>query len=282
MKVAFYFPVKAQPLTMKAGLYPLGTDFGNGCADQRFFQEDGEREEYIAAKKLVNPQRHGILVNKDLLPLHLRAINWLSEMLHAELDFSPSLQHTMDPDSLKAKYNELALSCQEDIALIAAPRAGNDHTQGGQLIMTHICFPSHWSPERILGISFDEIHRPVPNFPKTPKVSKNLVQMMSTRKPMVRFVWTMSPDSHLDHHPSHIRNQWYKGLQGYLRVERQTIVPLQLGALFLIRTYRYPIQVLTSAQRVELANALRLLPENIAKYKGLASDLTEIIASLEQ
>ena len=46
---ARYFPVKATPLRMEAGLLRHGTDLGNGPADRLFFQVDEQLQRYLAA-----------------------------------------------------------------------------------------------------------------------------------------------------------------------------------------------------------------------------------------
>ena len=55
--VARYFPVRPEPLRMRAGLVPLGTDFGNGPVDRLHFQIDEQRAQYRTAKREVPDSR---------------------------------------------------------------------------------------------------------------------------------------------------------------------------------------------------------------------------------
>jgi hypothetical protein len=122
------------------------------------------------------------------------------------------------------------------------------------------------------GASFAAIHAPVPDF-SDPKLARAMTSAMLDRGPQVRFVWTITADTNLDHHPeqgcrvpftAHTREVW-------LRVERQVSVPLRSGdaALFLIRTYLYPLAGLQEAERRTLAQALEGMPVEIQRYKSL-------------
>jgi hypothetical protein len=104
---------------------------------------------------------------------------------------------------------------------------------------------------------------------------------MIERGPHVRFVWTLKPDDHLDHHPDLAHPGWSMDGPGYLRVERQVTVPFaEVGAaLFLIRTYLYPFASLSPAERATLAEAVRTMPPAAAAYKGIAP-ARDVILSL--
>ena len=145
------------------------------------------------------------------------------------------------------------------------------------LITGNISMPSFWSPQKIKEADFEQIHTPVPGFPKNKRNSENMTALMASKGPFVRFVWTVANDAHLDHHPENKRTPWNPGQNLWLRVERQTTVPFNSkGALFLIRTYLYPFQELSSKEREILYTALNIMPEEIARYKGLW-DVKEII-----
>src|SRR5262249_19156169 len=119
------------------------------------------------------------------------------------------------------------------------------------------------------------LHVPVPGFVDGPAAARSMVEAMVARGPYVRFVWTVCSDLALDHHPEQrpparwhdltARDAWC------LRVERQGTVPLPQvrASLFLIRTYLYPLQTLTSAQQTTLLQALTVVPEVVRAYKGL-------------
>ena len=311
---AFYFPVSPKPLVMEAGFSNLGTDFGfgNGAREGLFFQRDRERERYRQTKEGVARERAWADVgSEEQLTLHKRALAWLVKTQARELGEALSAQGQLTLERLHALtdlqawaawgaegaqalhdlYHELALNAQEDLALLAlapqAPQASQDppREQGERprsaLIMGHVTMPSFWAPERIRGASFYEIHLPVPGFPRDERVAERLSAHIASRGPLVRFVWTVANDDRLDHHPQGGREGWREGQPLWFRVERQLTVPLEgLGALFLIRTYLYPFEQLTPEQRDTLREALEVMPEEVARYKGLWAGKEVIIKAL--
>lgn len=269
---AKYFPVSEKPLTMKSGLHDFGTDFGNGPRELLFFQQDKLAGLYRKCKELVPPERHWCLCDsEEQLKLHQKAFPWLISRQEQELNvsISPDLLSVQNqllqgekPDLTKS-YHRLSLNVQEDIALIA-------DQPDSSLIMGHISMPSFWDPKKIKGASFCRIHEPVPNFPKNEQISKKLNRIISTKGPFVRFVWTIANDERLDHHPENGRTAWKNEQPLWLRVERQITVPFEgLGALFLIRTYLYPINTLNKTECRTLSLAIENMPRDIAVYKGL-------------
>ena len=111
-----------------------------------------------------------------------------------------------------------------------------------------------------------------------------MVRAMTERGPYVRFVWALCADDALDHHPDvYAGSDWLAARDVFLRVERQTTVPLCDGqaALFLIRTYVYPFASLTAEQRVTLRRAIANAPEDVRAYKRLPS-AAELDAILER
>lgn len=164
--------------------------------------------------------------------------------------------------------------------------------------MLHVCFPSSWRPERLLGASFSEIHQPVPGFAKNERAEQSMIKAMIDHGPYVRFVWTLSADDYLDHHPvfgeSNNQNacaalpapitQWQTASQGWLRVERQVSVgfPKLNAAVFLIRVYVYSFAQLSTRRRQTLANAVASMPEDIARYKAIAGHRKTILSLLSR
>jgi hypothetical protein len=305
---AFYFPVSPKPLVMEAGFSNLGTDFGfgNGAREGLFFQRDRERERYRQTKEAVARERAWADVGgEEQLALHKLALAWLAKTQARELGEALSTQAQLTLERLHALadlqawaewgaegaqalhdlYHELALNAQEDLALLAlsthTSSKSQDERPSSSLIMGHVTMPSFWAPERIRGASFYEIHLPVPGFPRDERVAERLSAHIASRGPLVRFVWTVANDDRLDHHPQGGREGWREGQPLWFRVERQLTVPLEgLGALFLIRTYLYPFEQLTPEQRDTLREALEVMPEEIARYKGLWAGREVIIKAL--
>lgn len=264
---ARYFPVKPLPLRMEAGLARHGTDFGNGAIDGAFFQVDDQLGRYLAAKRAAPPARHAELARDDADRTLLAAVvAWIRETLARE---HPELLAPLGEAAPRAGFTALAGLVQEDLVVIRRLPDG-----GSSAIAVHVSMPAGWRPERIRRASFGAIHGPVPDFAKHAAAERSMVDAMVERGPYVRFVWTVSADDHLDHHPEEgTRAPWRADGTGWLRVERQTTVPFaaQEGALFLIRTYLYAFADLTGEQRAVLASALERLPDAVAAYKGLAA-----------
>ena len=141
----------------------------------------------------------------------------------------------------------------------------------------HACFPSGWRPEHVIGQSFARIHARIPAFDAVAQKTERLVEALVTRGPYVRFVWTVTADDELDHHPEEGRRLAWSATvpRGFLRVERQTTVPLRAasGCIFLIRTYLYGFAELPREKREILARALEQMPPELARYKSLTAAL---------
>jgi dimethylamine monooxygenase subunit A len=264
-----YFPVRAEPLRMQPGLLRFGTDFGNGASDAQFFPRDPQHARYTTAKRRVlaaHPDR-----------FRLAAV---SETDHAAVEAArqfivETAQREGHPDWSALGLFELGAELAEDFAVL---------TREDRTVLVHVCFPSGWRPDAVSGQSFVGIHRHVPAFRAVAEKSASLLQAMLSRGPYVRFVWTITADDELDHHPEEgLRAAWTEQtLRGFLRVERQTTVPLAGGAasLFLIRTYLYEFSELTDAQRETLAAALAQMPQEIAEYKQLTRAIPRALALL--
>jgi hypothetical protein len=245
---------------MAPGLFPMTKDFGNGSMDQQYFQLDQERDCYLQQKRRIQPRRHGAISSTDVTSACQQlAIDWAWKTLTEEY---PALAKHRTAGGVEEQWSMLSSLIQADIAVISAPP--ND-----RIITTWISFPSGWAPERILGQSFWGLHGPVPTFANPKKTAMNLAHAMCSKGPFVRFVWTVCGDDILDHHPTTLRPHWTGHQGGYLRVERQVTVPLGSCAVFLIRTYLYPLDHLPNGQQRILGQSLSCMPESYARYKGL-------------
>lgn len=263
---ARYFPVTAAPLKMVAGLRRHGVDCGEGARDREFFQSDDERARYLRAKRSTSLDRHGLFATDPAAErARAAALVWMRDTLQSE---HPQLLAEADADAqARDGFEAIARAVQEDFAVLDA---GPD--QRGRTLVLDVRFPSGWRPERLVGASFEALHRPVPGFVESEAAVHSMVRAMIERGPYVRFVWTLSADEQLDHHPE-VRQKcaWSDAARLWLRVERQVTVPLTAvsASVFLIRTYLYPVEQLSEPQRQTLLLALDALPEDIRTYKGL-------------
>jgi hypothetical protein len=268
-----YFPVKAEPLRMQAGLSRLGADFGNGEADRLFFPRDATSARYLAEKARVlaqHPERtlSSIQSEADERSLTVAAA-WLSQTLQSEGQHGAS----------QLPLLELGRELVEDFAILRRSPDGVDRA-----LLVHACFPSGWRPERIVGKSFQQIHENIPGIAAVIRKSRSLVEAMTERGPYVRFVWTISADDELDHHPEQGRQRAWSAAtsRGFFRVERQTTVPLADAAtsVFLIRTYLYGFDELAPENRRTLAQALASMPPEIVRYKRLEAAIPRALELL--
>lgn len=265
---------------MTAGLHRLGYDFGNGDVDSLYFQRDELAPSYRRVKEGVlrsHPERLCALSDPHARALQRVARSWMEERLKSEhgADAFPSLSEAPPSDDLESDFLELSLCIQEDFALLQRDSEGSD-----RLVLLSVCMPSGWAPEGLLGRDFERIHAPVPRFEELSKRRRQLVQAMTVRGPYVRFVWSITADPRLDHHPVHApRDPWREAGTGYLRVERQVTVPFPdvAGSLFLIRTYVYPVGDLPIEKRRILHDATLQMPPEVRRYKGLTDTTDRVL-----
>lgn len=170
--------------------------------------------------------------------------------------------------------DELVLQLQEDLAIMQCPQG--HAPERARAVYLHVCFPSGWSPARLIGKSFPALHARVPYEPGFERAERALHAGELFTRPAARFVWSIAPSGKLDRHPEQAHGSWVDAEHAFLRVERQVIVPLtaaSLGgvrtALFLIRVYVYPVAQLSAEQRRMLSTALDALPESTRRYKGV-------------
>jgi len=271
---AHYFPVRVEPFRMRSGLVRFGTDFGNGPVDRQFFPRDEQRARYLAGKASVlarHPLRDQSNVQEASDELALSAV----------ADFMrTTLQHEWGQDAPRTlDLRLLGTELQEDFVVLRRAPSGAD-----RVVHVHVCFPSGWRPEELVGRSFSEIHGAIPQIEEVVRSAEHFVSALVQRGPYVRFVWTVCADDALDHHPEHGgRASWSQRTgQAFLRVERQVSVPFPAhsASLFLIRTYLTAFSSLSKSERVALASALELMPPVIRAYKHLEEAVPRAIELL--
>ena len=120
-------------------------------------------------------------------------------------------------------FVELGYNLQEDIAIFH---------RCNRLIALHVSFPSVWVPKEKIGLSFAQIHQPVPGMENFLKNEDKYVQMMiEATTPIIRYVWGEHYGYYLcEHEP----------LQESVKVmhtERQTFIGIPESdiGIFLIR-----------------------------------------------
>lgn len=258
-----YFPFESGRYEVKPGLHRLGTDFGNGSADEHVFQIDRHWTAYRGAKLSARAENLAKYVCRRDMPAPLEAAlaRWMIHRLTAE---HPSLfartqinsgattlhnrlageklvfdsrsfmlieVHT--PQRIEPPYasalDALACQVQEDLALVEIDADG-----GNRLCALHLCFPNHWAACDKIGKPFSAVHQPVPHMQRINRHARSLMTRLTERGPFVRFAWGLATDQRLNHHPEpppdHSPGQWTGRRFDtadpglYVRIERQVTV----------------------------------------------------------
>jgi dimethylamine monooxygenase subunit A len=180
---------------------------------------------------------------------------------------------------------------QEDLILMMQ-RDEELYLEAGQL-----CFPGNWSLVFKLGMTFHEIHEPIPGFfdrGAADKIRTFLLHMEAGR-PWVRNNWSLTAGNHLDTFPE-TYHEWgihrhrvtvdNAGSLIHLRVEVQKLfrLPRTQGILFTIHTHMLPLEQL-ARQREWLhrfTQVVTQLPDEIAEYKGITPYKQPLFAYLHK
>ena len=166
---------------------------------------------------------------------------------------------------------------QEDLILMVQ-RDGNLYLDAGQL-----CFPSNWSLAFDHGMSFKEIHRPIPGFQGLDDRILQFLMRLEAGQPWGRRNWSLIAGNKLDTSLETF-DQWGKarrqvtpenvGEWVHLRVEVQKLfrLPRSNGILFTIHTHLLPIGMLKEKPEwlQRFYSVLEELPDSIAEYKGVS------------
>ena len=164
-------------------------------------------------------------------------------------------------------FDAICSQIQEDVCIMR-----ND-----ELIASHVCLPSWWSPEEKMGMSMGEIHADVPGMDKT--AYEHIWKASLFKGPFLRYNWTITDTPILNQHPSKNIGKNFDRDSLFVRVERQILqgFPEVHGVLFLIRTYVADIKTLEKSQREAVAKAIDEMSDEELKYKGLTDDKESVI-----
>ena len=166
------------------------------------------------------------------------------------------------------------LACSDDLVVLR-------RTGPAALVaeLLGVAFPSGWSPRERAGASLEQLHAPVADGDRLRRATPALSQMLLTKGPYVQHVWGLSRSGRLDDDtgdPGRAGGDDRDGADAgggdgrwWLRVERQTSLPLGDRALFTIRPYLTPLEELTREQRAVLDAALASMSPASRAYKGV-------------
>lgn len=204
---------------------------------------------------------------------------WTNRLLGIEQRFTYADASTLPTDPLRY----IASQVQEDLVLLDQR---DDDLWGDAGVVT---FAADWSFGFDVGMTFLEIHGPVPRLRETGVITRarDFLMRLQPGQPYRRTNWTLTIGRRLDV-STEIYHEWGPdrpriltvsdddfGREVHLRTEVQHLIRLEeSGAvLFLIRTYLLPLEVLATIEpwRARTAAVLADLPDDMADYKGIAT-----------
>ncbi|MFE0750335.1 heme-dependent oxidative N-demethylase subunit alpha family protein [Gordonia sp. NPDC058843] len=202
---------------------------------------------------------------------------WRNTVLGIEQGFRYGDDTTLPDEPLRYITSQV----QEDIALLDQR---NDQLFVDAGVVT---FAADWSFGFDVGMSFLEIHGPVPRVRKEGVITRahEFLKRLQPHQPYRRTNWTLTIDRRLDV-STEIYHEWGPdresiqtvpddefGRRVHLRVEVQHLIRLpDSGAvMFVIRTYMLPLEQLATVEpwRRRTAEVLAELPADMADYKGI-------------
>jgi len=152
-----------------------------------------------------------------------------------------------------------------------------------------LCFPSSWRLSDKIGKRIEFIHGPVPGLNQS--IGQGIHKFLAALKPgtaSLRHNWGLARSPELNHHPDRDLPRLDATVNAdevWLRVEHQALValPKSGGILFGIRVVNHPLQEVKvdPIAAARLCRALETMPDEMARYKGLASARTRIVELLQ-
>lgn len=203
---------------------------------------------------------------------------WENRLLDLRADFVYGDEASLPAEPLLYIAEQL----QEDIVLLDQR---NDALYGDAGVVT---FAADWSFGFDVGMTFLEIHGPVPRIRAEGVITRahEFLKRLQPHRPYRRTNWTMTIGRRLD-----VSTERYPewgpdremvklvddetfGRLVHLRVEVQHLIrlPTSGAVMFLIRTYMLPLERLATVDpwRRRAAAVLAELPEDMAEYKGIS------------
>ena len=178
----------------------------------------------------------------------------------------------------------LSLALAEDFALV--------DTRSACIPWLAVALPSHWAPERKIGLHFAQVHAPVADNALLLAAGDSLMRLVGSPQRWERFVWTITPRATLNAHPALPPLDWRAadadavGAQAWWRTERQTFIPVpQAGlAVFTIGVECQPlVQAIDSAAKAQrLHDALASMSPAVLQYRHLAGVRDSLLQWLAQ
>lgn len=208
-----------------------------------------------------------------------------NRLLDEKVAFTFGDHETLELDPL----NFIGRHVQEDLILMMQ-RDGNLFLDAGQL-----CFPANWSLYFDAGMSFKEIHSPIPGFESLGGRIQQFLMRIEAGKPWGRKNWSLMAGNKLDTSLETFaewglaRKKVTKGNVGqlvHIRAEVQKLfrLPKSNGILFTIHTHMLPLEkfIQNPPWLAQLSAILHELPDFIADYKGISLYRKEVLEYLKE
>jgi hypothetical protein len=162
------------------------------------------------------------------------------------------------------------------------------HPDGPRMVAACVCFPSSWAPEAKLGLSLDLIHTSVPGL--NAELGPTIGRFLDRLRPgaaWLRANWGMSASPERNQHPNRRIPRLAPPIDPrrvWVRIEHQALIALPRcgGILFGIRVERLNLDQLRGEPLLAagLARALRTMPEEMARYKGVDRARDDLVQCL--
>lgn len=180
--------------------------------------------------------------------------------------FNHPLQYSF---TYPATFNSIGNEIWEDLIV---------HRMYGGLDWTcniHASFPNGWLPEKVVGKSFEEVHKPIPGI-KLDR-SYDIVKTCTKYGPFQRFVWTPIHEPLLAARYSETSKQFDPtNPQLFIRVETQITVPFPELEFFLFILRQELIEE-KDIKFTELFKSLSGMTAEQKEYKGVSESLIKYV-----
>jgi hypothetical protein len=300
----FPFPFPTDSYRYSTNVEPAGTAVvtPTGQWGDRVVDVDSEYEHELAERARIladDPSRHTVLtLMRELASAYPDTMSltadggfwqWRNERLGLAQNFVLGDESTLPAEPLAY----IAGQVQEDIVLLDQ-RDGDLFGDAGV-----VTFAADWSFGFDVGMTFLEIHGPVPRLRETGVITRarQFLMRLQPNETYRRTNWTLTIGRRLDV-STELYHEWGPdrpmiqtvddptfGRLVHLRVEVQHLIRLpESGAIcFLIRTYMLPFADLATIEpwRQRTAVVLADLPDDMADYKGIISYRDRAVSWLE-
>jgi dimethylamine monooxygenase subunit A len=258
--------------------YRLQMRFERGSVAE-FFAPTEHHKELISERRNClqsAPQTYAALLS-DGIPL-------LDETIEMAANWPTNVTPATSPGKTPwQRCLSLGEALEPDFLLLKPQADGQFHLLSGC-----VCFPSSWSLAEKIGRPLEFIHGVVPGL--NPQLGNQIHSFLSKIKPDIawqRTNWGLSRSPELNQHPKRTLPHLDASVrleEIWLRVEHQALValPRNQATLFGIRITTHPLAELKKDAAVasRLSRALQTMPEDMARYKNLATARSTIIALL--